>query len=256
MTDKELVKKIKLLKNIEPDQEWLKSERAYILQEIAAQSVQEEKVEAKFALAGFFQFLKPRMVEATVLSLTLVLAVFSITAVAAQDALPGDSLYSAKIVTEKVLLTLKSGGQRDITELETSLANRRLEEFSQLAQQQNTVEEEKITEAAQSIKNQISAVQNQLDKVKKESSRDVKIIAQVVKERTKDFEDTLTKANEQLSPEIQEKVKQDVDEALNSAAAVRMMTEEELAEQEQLKELEREEIEIPDKATNTIEILP
>ncbi len=150
MTEVEFIKNLKKLKQIKPSQEWVLSCREEIMKE--------EDLEVKASFADIFSIFKfnPYMkpVLATVLSLGFLIGIFG----GAQNALPGDLLFSAKKMTENAQISLSSEDKRPMMQLE--LTNKRLAELSKVAEENlggnlvpALIEVEKAsTEAAQSLK--------------------------------------------------------------------------------------------------------
>lgn len=105
MTDQELIAKLNSLKKITPDQKWLKSNRELLLSQVSNSGA--EKLEVwKIILINFSSALKSASQPVYALGvfvLLLVSSVFYSQQIFAQ-AKPNDSLYIARIISEKLKL--------------------------------------------------------------------------------------------------------------------------------------------------------
>jgi hypothetical protein len=113
--DKLLISRLRELRNVKPEKEWVSSAKLRILGE-------EEKT-------AFFPFFQPALVGAT---FALALLVFGF----AQNSLPGDLLYSLKRVSEDGRMIFVSDQIREQVNLE--MANKRLTELALLAEKKET----------------------------------------------------------------------------------------------------------------------
>ena len=120
MTDKELIRKIKELKEVKPRKDWVVFTKSQILGE----DVHSEGVH----IWSVFQW---RTALAPVISVLVIIGLFGF----AQYTVPGDLLFSVKKVTETVQVGLSSAIEKPQLRLE--LANKRLEELMRIAQANN-----------------------------------------------------------------------------------------------------------------------
>ena len=112
MTEADLVKKIQELKKIRPRKDWVVLTKTQILGE-------EPKI-------LFFPFFKPAL--ATVTAFGILFGIFGF----AQNALPGDTLYSIKKITEKGRAVFVS--EKELPKYNLEIANKRLEELNEIVQ--------------------------------------------------------------------------------------------------------------------------
>jgi len=115
MTEAELIKKIKTLKEIKPRKDWVVLTKTQILGNV--------EVRPQLFL---FPFFKPAYAGLFLFLLLIGLAEFS------QGALPGDPLYSLKRITEKAQSVFVSKEEQPKLQLE--LTNKRLEELNKVAE--------------------------------------------------------------------------------------------------------------------------
>lgn len=128
MTEKQLIGKIRILRQIKPRKEWVFLTKREILGE--------EKSWLEVFPRIFFQY-KP--IFASLILLFVLISSF----VFAQNSLPGDFLYSLKRITERGQAVFVSEDEKPKVQLE--LANKRLEELTKIA------EENKIKKLAPAI---------------------------------------------------------------------------------------------------------
>jgi len=171
--EKELIGKIRELRQIKPRKDWVVLTKSQILG-------QEPKI-------LFFPFFKP--VLATVTAFGILFGIFSL----AQNSLPGDFLYSIKKITEKGQAVFVSEEEKPAFQFE--LANKRLEELTEIAQ---TNQVKKLPPAISEFQANMSEVAKSLAKVK---GQDVeKIVAQ-----TQKLEENKKKVEEVLATRIETK---------------------------------------------------
>jgi len=154
MTEKELIGKIRELRQIKPRKDWVVLTKTQILG-------QEET--PKFEL---FPFFRPAYAGLFFLLLLVGLIEFS------QAALPGDPLYSLKRITEKAQAVFVSKEERP--NLNFELANKRLEELNQIAQKN---EVKKLAPAITEFQVNVSEVAKNLARARV----DKEMVAQTVK---------------------------------------------------------------------------
>ena len=181
MTEKELIGKIRELRQIQPRKDWVSLTKSQVLGESARGR----------ASVSFFPFWKPAL--ATVTAFGILFGVFSF----AQNSLPGDILYSIKKITEKSQAVFVS--EKELPKYNLEIANKRLDELTEIAQ---TNQVKKLAPAISEFQGNISEAAKSLAKVK---GQDVeKIVAQTKKleENTKKVEEVL--ATKILSQETEE----------------------------------------------------
>ncbi|MFH1401737.1 MAG: DUF5667 domain-containing protein [Parcubacteria group bacterium] len=142
MQEKELIGKIKELRNIKPSQNWVSFTKAKVLGE-------EPKVNWLSVLEFF-----PRLVYKHSKLAFASLIIFGFVAGAfgfAQGALPGDPIYALKRISEKTHLAFVS--EKDLPYVQLELANKRLEELNTIAQRNQV---KKIASAIQEFQASVS----------------------------------------------------------------------------------------------------
>jgi len=169
-TEKELIGKIRELRQIKPSKDWVVLTKTQILGE-------EQPVRERVSISIFRALLyKPKLVLATVLSLFILFRLFSF----AQNSLPGDFLYSIKKITEKCQAVFVSEVDKPQASLE--LANKRLEELTKIAE---TNQVKKLAPAINEFQASISEATKNLSKMEASSSDPVAI--KKIVDRTKEL---------------------------------------------------------------------
>ena len=144
--EKDLIKKIKGLKQIEPSSEWMNSTRHNLMTQI--------KIDANADVieVSFFQWIRQPQSFALASCLLLMLLCGPWLAIKASEAsLPGDLLYSVKKATEGVQITVTSEDSK--SQLSVEFASRRLEELSKMSE--NLQGNDEINKVVSEIKNNL-----------------------------------------------------------------------------------------------------
>lgn len=122
MTEKELIGKIRELRQIRPSQDWVSLTKSQILGTSTGLSASEEsKLDNIISVFHVF-FLKPAY--AGLISVFVLFGIFGIS----QNSLPGDLLYPIKKITEKSQAVFVSEDEKPVFQLK--LANERLEDLT------------------------------------------------------------------------------------------------------------------------------
>jgi hypothetical protein len=145
MTEAELIKKIKTLREIKPRKDWVLLTKSQILGDV--------EVRPQHFL---FPFFKPAYAGVFVVLFLIGLFEFS------QSALPGEPLYFVKRASEKAVASFTPQEQKSRVNLES--ANKRLEELNQIAQNN---EVKKLAPAMNEFQANVSEAAKNLANVKK-----------------------------------------------------------------------------------------
>ena len=169
-----LLKKLSQLKKIKADLAWKTKSREILASQISAQTANYQ-IATKFNLATFFgdlipqiSFKLPRAVWLVVLILAIFTSGSAISVYASRDSKPGDSLYIAKIISEKAQSAI-TFGDRSKAKLNLEFASNRAKEITQvLDEAAKNMEEknQKVDQLAKSFKQEINLAKNSLEKIK------------------------------------------------------------------------------------------
>lgn len=135
MKDKEVIAKIKKLKRIEPNQEWLFSTREKLNFEAQAEP-------------AFWRFLKAPQLAGVLASLLVIFAGPWLMLKASEKSVPGDMLYAVKRFSEDARVKMPGVDQ---VNLQTEFANRRIRELSQVNLDNLSTDNEKSQKALEAI---------------------------------------------------------------------------------------------------------
>lgn len=172
MTEADLIKRIQLLKNVKPREDWVSLTKKEIFgDEIPANNKFSQVVEV-LPRVNFWRVLVPAF------SFCLPFILLAVS----QNALPGDTLYPVKKLTEKSQAYFVSKDK--LAEVQLGMANRRLEDLNKIAQTSQT---NKLIPALAEYQASISEAVKNLAQVKK---TDIKEIVQ----QTKKLEENKQKA--------------------------------------------------------------
>lgn len=187
MTEKELIGKIRELRQIQPSKDWVSLTKSQIL----------GKEDKYNNLISVFQILFSKPAYAGLVVVFVLFGLFGFS----QNSLPGDLLYPIKKITEKSQAVFVS--EEELPKYNLEIANKRLEELNEIAQ---TNQVKKLAPAISEFQANISEAAKSLAKVK---SQDVeKIVAQ-----TKKLEENKKKVEEVLATKI---LSQETEESLIS----------------------------------------
>ncbi len=173
MTEAELIKKIKTLREIKPRKDWVLLTKTQILGDV--------EVRPQHYL---FPFFKPAYAGVFVVLFLIGLFEFS------QGALPGEPLYFVKRASEKAVVSFTPQEQKSRVNLES--ANKRLEELNQIAQSN---EVKKLAPAMNEFQANVSEAVKNLVNVKRV---DEGLVAQ-----TKKLEENKEKVEKVLATKIE-----------------------------------------------------
>ena len=200
MTEKELIKKLKELKEIKPSEEWVVLTKENIIRE----GITENRAFLS-SIGSIFNvrpLLKPVLAGAFCFSLLFGVFVLS----QSQNVLPGDLLYSVKKISEQARLSLASEEEKPKVQLE--LTQKKLDELRKIAEENRG---KNLASAVQEVEESMKQTAESLKKVA-EVRNDGKIVKEV-KEKVDIIEEQKGEVESILSTKLNS---QELDEAKNS----------------------------------------
>jgi len=172
MDEKALLKKLNNLKNIEPDSVWKSRYREVLYSQISAGSAAGQP---ESNLKIIWESIMPREIFAelakpvwlTGAACVLILAVGIGGVYASKNSKPGDSLYIAKIISERTQLAM-TFNEKDKAKLGLEFAANRAKEITQVLKDegQSDASKEKLENLAKNFKKEISQAKNRLTAIK------------------------------------------------------------------------------------------
>lgn len=173
MNDKELLKKLNNLKTIKPDENFKKNYREILRSQIyAGQTINKSESNLEIILENimpgkiFLNMIKPVWAASLVSVLILVIGVGGVYA--SKNSKPGDSLYIAKIISEKAQFAI-TFDEKDKAKLGLQFATNRAKEITQILEESKESEDKKdakVEQLTQNFKKEISQVKNRLTIIK------------------------------------------------------------------------------------------
>lgn len=179
MNDKELFKKLNNLKTIKPSEDWKKTNREILRSQISAGYNIDDKSESNLKI--IWQSIMPREVLMNIakpvwvssLASVLILIIGVGGVYASKNSKPGDSLYIAKIISEKAQMAI-TFNKKDKAELGLEFATSRAKEMSQVLEQPNKIGDsmnKKAEQLSQDFKKEISQAKNRLTAIQSAGSQ-------------------------------------------------------------------------------------
>lgn len=208
MEDRELLKKLNNLKTIKPDDNWRKNYRQVLHSQISAGRLEDSTVSN---ISVIWDNIRPKQILADVVKPVWAMTLVCILILAAgigsvygsKNSKPGDSLYIAKIISEKAQQAM-TFNETDKAKLGLEFAANRAKEITQVLEESKEPGEqksEKVERLSQNFKNEISQVKTRLGAIKAVKGQNQEDEAQV-------FGANLEKTNQRM--EIAEPVKPEV----------------------------------------------
>lgn len=230
--DEFIVRQLKNLRKVRPSASLLLRQRSFLLSEISRQEQKTKQVsETKrrffiFPVFNFSKLLKPVYAVAFILIiLASSLGTVSIIS-AAQNSLPGDSLYVLKTAFEHTQMTL-AANQEIKAQLSIKFANLRIDEFTQVVNKPEKKQD--IENTIKNLTQQLVSVQENMNILKEKNSEKAAEIAKIINQQTSVYAETLIRTSEQLAdimPGETEKIKSEIDQALIEVNKTRQKAEE------------------------------
>jgi hypothetical protein len=196
-------------RGIKPDAAWIRATRATLLMQVK-NAMPTAEVAAKYRVP-VLSHLYERIVRALrgpVLATTSIVGVVlggSIASVsAAENALPGDTLYSVKLVTEQARLAFV--GRTDKVKLKAAFTKRRVEELKAIVTSDDQKKDERAAIATEVLKRDLDTLKQQMTNVQNDGGTDAVDAAKEVDKSTVEVAKGLAEAKDALSLDVQEKV--------------------------------------------------
>ncbi len=172
MKEKDLLKKLGQLKSIAPDSGWKASCREILYSQMTGQNLNQLE-SARFSWRMFWGDLIPNVnvkLPQAVWIIILTIAIMSsgglASVYAARDTKPGDSLYIAKIISEKTKLVL-TFDDKEKAKLNLEFAANRAKESAQVLEENTSAEKKdaKLQELTKNFKDELNQAKNKLGKI-------------------------------------------------------------------------------------------
>jgi len=220
MTEKDLINRIQLLKQVSPKDDWVVSTRAKLAFRLEMGRKKDLLNKDLFALKELFSSWgtnSPKLawnaVYGVIIAFGLVLGGGVVTGIASIQSAPGSPLYPVKLSMEKARL-IASFSEESKIKLQAEIVDSRLQELSVVVANQESAEQkaEKVTQVVDNIKEQLASANDQLSKSNQSEPKKVVAAAKVISEKASQFSKALAVAKESLpaniKPELDTKIAQ------------------------------------------------
>lgn len=182
MNEQELLKQLNNLRNIKPDSQWEKGNRDLLFNQIcgpqSALGGQSEDREAGISWIKVFgnmaahskiikQLSQPAFIVCAIVIIVFCTGIAGIKA--AQNTKPGDSLYIAKIISEKTQFAI-TFDEKDKAKLGLDFAGNRAREISQVIAESDKNKEAQVEKLTKDFKNEIKQVKSRMNAIVKKDA--------------------------------------------------------------------------------------
>ena len=177
--EKKIILQLHNLKKVVPRAEWKESDRARLLMQVENRAIaeqtqaagKEQKSHSLFRLPNFRLSHISQPVLAVVFIVVFMLSSSAISISAARDTKPGDSLYIAKIVSEKTQQAL-TFSDKSKARLSLVLAGKRAQELSEiLAGPNGESRDERAEKLVKNFKKEINNVKSRIVKISPDAAK-------------------------------------------------------------------------------------
>ncbi len=231
MKDKDLIKKLKSLRNTEaggkPQGSWVMENKSILMSQIGGgrQEIQEEKSSGKYYFQFFAEVFGNKVLKPVGGALLLVVVYFTYSAgmSMANASLPGDMLYPIKTVQEKVQMALTFSDDKKV-QLQMNIVTKRADELQALSSKPDSADKKaNMASTVKKISSDIKEVKTKFDKINQVASPEFKVsilsLAKEVDDKTLIVEKTLVDTHKTLTGDTKKELAKDVKEAIASAEA-------------------------------------
>lgn len=199
-------------RGINPDPAWIRASRDTLLMQVrnTMPSVRTAAIRRRLPMFAPLYARLARVMRGpalATLSITSVVLGGSIVSVsAAERAIPGDTLYSVKLVTEQARIAL-AGTRQDKVKLKAEFTRRRVAELKTIVTTPVSKRGERAVQAADILKRDLDTLKQQLADAQQGSSvSDAADVAKTVDQNTVEVVKALAETKKELPPEAKEKV--------------------------------------------------
>lgn len=204
MSNYNLKKQLRKFSAVSPSPTWLAARRNVLINQIEAQVAERELTSFKHkvrlfiwsleaAISGLFTGIAARGTAIGALFLVLVLGSSGYVLAAANDSVPGDSLYQVKLAVEDARLNLARSPKSRVA-LEVEFASRRLEEVKQLSESNSDGVTHATILVAQ-FQDELTKVSAKTNELSQSSPQDGAEVALLLDAKLNDYKHTLAATN-------------------------------------------------------------
>jgi hypothetical protein len=219
MNDNQILKTIKKLKKVEPNKKWLTRNRDLLMavveedvrrnaeqitNKVDVSAAETSNKKEKISLGAFFpsnntlMLLRPAGAFLSISIVVLTSGIFTVSA--AQDTLPGDTLYNVKLVSEKVQKAL-TPSEEEKAKLDITFAGKRIDELEQIIAEPESdeIKAEQVETVLQEFEENVNSANETLTEISQtEDHEEATLLAQDIDEKVSDYADALEVAVEKV----------------------------------------------------------
>lgn len=222
-----ITEQLKELQSVKPKKDWVEQNKEQLISQITAQTPQKQSTVFGYwylvkmlVPMRFLNFVaKPVGIVTIALFAVITSGIYSVNA--SRGSLPGDMLYSVKLTSEKVQVTLAISEEKQ-TQKHLDFANERANEIEKIIQQEKdpVKKQEQIFIAADNLKKEMDHAQVKMEEIKvkvqeKEKTQKVLEVIKRIDQQSEELSDKLNEQKDQVT-ENKESVKK-INEAVNAA---------------------------------------
>jgi hypothetical protein len=227
---KDLYRSLRMLRDhergIKPDATWVKATRERLLMQVSNSMPTREAAEKNRrvlarAYPNFFAMMRGPVL-ATLSIIGIIFGGSFASVRAAENSLPGDMLYTVKLVTEQTRLALEKSKTEKV-KLKVEFTRRRAEELKTVSQNDDSDKSKRVSIAADLLKQDFNTLKEQLADAKQtvgdsDSSEDIRNVIEIVKAVDKNVVETVQVLKDANTDDLPADVKQKVVDAEAQAA--------------------------------------
>lgn len=192
-------------------QAWVRDNRSVLMEkarhDLQSMPVGREGNQLRLALdlgAGWHRMMRPAVALAAIVLIVFGGSVATVSA--SYNSLPGDTLYSVKILSEGAQLTL-AAGRENKARMRMDFAGRRLDEVAKLVDSPDPDKDRKIGQAMGYFNKNIQTVNKEIDEIKQAQSKKMVEVAKDVDRRAEEYEEAIKDTISKVSVENQKEAK-------------------------------------------------
>ncbi len=211
MNEKELINSLSALKSVGPRDEWIKKNREVLSYQIFNG---QESTQSEFGWFANFSLVVQRLAQPAPIAALIALFFIASSVLgirAASNTKPGDPLYIAKTISEKVATGI-TFNEKEKAKLNVEFAQRRVAEMEQLSHENGAAaaEDARVKELSDNFKEQIASARERLNKLNESEAKQATITAQVPAKPKLNLSKTAAKQNNNEKDAKEEKGDQGV----------------------------------------------
>ena len=254
----DIFSKLNNLKSIEPSESWVVDARERVLSEAPVserKSILENIIDRKsnlgFSLQDLFQNLSFKKLAVPAFSLVFVLSAGVFTVGASKSSLPGEFLYSLKMINEDIVLAVASEDKK--AEIEVEHAGKRVEEIVEISKKTSDIEQQKkLSQLMEKFDEKMSSANKRL--VNTSGNGEKVKIAKTINVQSEKYTEVLVKTSEDLPAVVKDEISEEVAKAIDSSERIYLTSLAVIVEEEKEEEKEEEIIdEVIDEADEEVQ---